>query len=313
MKRFVTMEHVFVDAPAPTSLLKLVTGKKPAAASILRDINLRVDAGMWLTVFGHASSGKTTLLKLLSGALLPTKGTVMVNGYAVKPSEQTVVGYVNDATEPSPLPVRDALNAVAKQQASASVAASIQDVAKKIGIAALLDRPVASLSKSQHIRFKIARAILSPAPLTLLDDIADELGTAEIKRILGECCQGHTVLITTRFTETAEALELPMILLHDGTLAHLGTCEEIADTVSCPRILDAWIENLRYDVLQKIRKAPGVTAVRLLPTSQFAGQRVRISLVSSRYLPAIYDIISQTPLIRVSEVPPSLQDILAKL
>lgn len=313
MNSFVQVAHVFVDAPAHTNLLKLVNGKKPTAVSILRDINLMINAGSWLTVFGRAGAGKTTLLKLLAGAISPTKGTVAVNGHEVKASQHTAIGYVSDTTESSSDIVRDVLQTVTTQQTSASIAARIQDVAKKIGLDALLGRPVATLSKSQQILFKITRAILSEAPLILLDDVADELGTAEIQRILGECCQGRTVLLTTRFTATAEGLELPIVLLHDGTLAHLGTCEEIANTVACPRVLDAWIENLRYDMLKKIRNHAGVTEVRLLPTSQFAGQRVRISLVSSRYLPAIYDIISQTPLIRVNEVPPSLQDVLAKL
>src|SRR5690606_33998691 len=110
---------------------------------------------------------------------------------------------------------------------------------------------------------------------------------------------GRTVIIATRFPEIAERLELPILLIHDGTLAHVGTCDDIANAVGCRRIVDIWIEGLRYDLLRNLRRHAGVEEVRLLPTDQFDGQRLRVTLKSSRYLPALYDMVSQAPLVRI--------------
>ena len=78
-------------------------------------------------------------------------------------------------------------------------------------------------------------------------------------------------------------------------------------------MVDVWVDGLRYDLLRRLKQHPGVTSVKLLPTSRFSGQRLRISLRSSHYLPALYDEISKASLVQVEELPPSLVDILERL
>ena len=104
-----------------------------------------------------------------------------------------------------------------------------------------------------------------------------------------------------------------MLLLHGGQLAHRGTIDEIATNLSCPRLVDVWVEGLRYDLLRQLRQHAGVIEARLIPTSSFAGQRLRITLRSARYLPSMYDLVSQAPLVRVEELPASLYDILNRI
>jgi hypothetical protein len=101
--------------------------------------------------------------------------------------------------------------------------------------------------------------------------------------------------------------------LHEGTIAQSGTRDEIAIAVAAPRVLDVWIEGLRYDILRKLRAHSGVAEVKLLPTNRYAGQRLRITLRSARYMPSVYDAVSQTELVRVDELPPSLHDIIERL
>jgi hypothetical protein len=120
-------------------------------------------------------------------------------------------------------------------------------------------------------------------------------------------------LVATRQAAIADQLGLPLLLLHHGALTHLGSIEEIAYDLSCPRIVDVWVEGLRYDLLRQVRRHSGVTEARLVPSAEFSGQRLRITLLSSRYLPSLYDLVSQAPLIRVEELPPSLNDIVSRL
>ncbi len=51
---------------------------------VLNDINLEIQSGEFLVIVGHNGSGKSTLAKMLNGLLLPSKGTVTVNGYQTK-------------------------------------------------------------------------------------------------------------------------------------------------------------------------------------------------------------------------------------
>ena len=147
----------------------------------------------------------------------------------------------------------------------------------------------------------------------LLDDTADQLGVNTMRQLLTTLFSGRTVIHTTRFASTAEKMKLPILLIHKGTIAHHGTIDQIAADLSCPRIVDIWIEGLRYDLLRKLRQHAGVIEARLIPSSRFSGQLLRVTLRSSRYMPAMYDLVSQAPLIKVTELPPSFSDIIRRL
>lgn len=183
----------------------------------------------------------------------------------------------------------------------------------KLGYVSAEHAGKSSCSTSERVRGELERAANSDAPVILLDDIADVLGVGEIKKLLATVFAGRCAIIATRSVDIAEQLELPIYLLHKSSLAHTGTRESIAHDTGVARIVDAWVEGLRYDLLRKLRTHPGVLEVRLLPTDQFDGNRIRITLRNSRYLPSLYDVVSQATLVRIEELPPSLADILATL
>ena len=314
MQSFVKVSHAFVEYTLSVGAFARLSGKQAAKHSVLRDITLSVNQGSHITVFGKPASGKTSLLRLLTGAIVPSKGEVYVNGRLPIQNPQAAAGYVSsEEFEGGPDTARESLGAFIKTHAIKSGEARLAEVAGRCGISTALDRPLKTLSSTERLGVNLARAIISDAPLLLLDDVADEMGTEQVSRLLDTFGQGRTVIITTRLPRVAQELSLPIVLLHRGTLAHYGTCEDIATAVNCPRLLDAWVEGLRYDILQKIRKHPGTLEVRLLSTDQFSGQKLRIKLNSSHYLPSMYDLLSQTDLVRVQEVPPTLIDILARM
>lgn len=311
---FVVLRNVFVDYPQPGRPLTRWLGRPRRAASVLREVNVSLEHGSWVTVFGKPASGKTTLLRTLAGVLRPSRGQVMVNGHAPAQIKDLAAGYVSgEESEPARESVHDILHTFGTTHRVANLPARIGEVGEITNISALLPRAAQALSTVERLRLNIARAALSASPLVLLDDTADELGPPELLGILQSLFRGRTVVVATRFVATAETLNFPLLLLHGGSLVHTGTCEEIASELACPRIIDVWIEGLRYDLLRKLRQHSGVVDVRLLPSSRFSGQRLRVTLHSARYLPSLYDIISQAPLVRVQELPVSLADILSKL
>ncbi len=169
------------------------------------------------------------------------------------------------------------------------------------------------LSATEYIEQNLKRLAQSNAPIILLDDIADQLGSARLREILIRYFENRTVVVATRSPATAEGLQLPVLLLHHGALACRGTCDEMGRRVAAPRTLNAWIEGIRYDIFREIKKHPGVADVRLEVDGRFRGQRLTITLKSSHYLPALYDLISRVSVVRLEEVPVKLEDILKKL
>lgn len=310
---FVDVRDAFVDYPLKTSFWKLLAARQETHLG-LSDITLRLPLGAQVTVFGHSGAGKTTLLRLLTGLVLPSRGTVRVNGRRPHEIRHVASGYVSsEESEPASETGQQVLNAFARTHQISQPSARISAISDVLALSTILHRPARQLSTSQRLQLNLARAAISDTPLILLDDVADQLGTAYLNRIMPPLFSGRAVLVTTRHVATAERLKLPLLLLHSGRLAHHGTLDEIAADLSCPRIVDVWIEGLRYDVLRKLRRHTGVTEARLLPSTQFSGQRLRITLHSARYLPSLYDLVSQAPLLQVRELPPSLNDIIERL
>jgi ABC-type multidrug transport system ATPase subunit len=250
----------------------------------------------------------------LAGVVTPRTGKLVVNGQAPSHIKDLAAGYISaEETEPLTETVHEILSAFGTTHGIKNVPARIGELSAALELTPFLHLPAGRLSTAQRLRVNIARAALSDSPVILLDDVADALGVKLVSDIIATLFQGRTCIVSTRFVGTAEALNLPILLLHGGSLAHTGTCDEIANTLACPRRLDVWVEGLRYDLLRKLRQHPGVGDVRLLPSSRFSGQKLRIQLHSARYLPSIYDLISQAPLVRVQELPASLADIIARL
>lgn len=310
---FVDIQKAYVNYQLSPAIWRLL-GRHEESKSALRDISLKLPQGTHAVLFGHEAAGKTTLLHLLTGSVKPSSGSVRVNGRPPTEVKHITAGFVSiQESEPGKETCHQILSAYAKTHNVPNAAAKINTITDHLKLGPVLFSPARTLATSQLIRLNLARAALSDSPLILLDDIADHLGALVIRQILPKLFAGRTVLITTRHADTAEKLNLPLLLLHQGSLAHYGTINEIAHNLSCPRVVDAWVEGLRYDLLRKLRKHSGVIEAQLLPTSRFSGQRLRITIHSSHHLPALYDLISQAPLIKVKELPPSLIDITNRL
>ncbi|MEX0649969.1 MAG: ATP-binding cassette domain-containing protein [Candidatus Andersenbacteria bacterium] len=311
---FIEVKNVDVSYPGRASSIQKLLGKSTAGHSALRAVDMKIEQGDHVTLFGPAGSGKTTLLRLLTGTITPDKGLVKVNGISPGSRDSLAAGYISsEESEPAKDTVNEVLYAFGQTHGLSNLPARIGVLVETLEIDHILHRPVAGLSTTERLLINIARAALSDTPLVLLDGVAEELGVENVQHALHQLFSGRTVIVATRFPDIAERLELPILLMHRGTLAHTGTCNDIANAVGCRRTVDVWIEGLRYDLLRNMRRHAGVDEVRLLPTDQFDGQRLRVTLKSSRYLPALYDMVSQAPLVRIEELPASLTDILARL
>jgi len=281
---------------------------------VFRDISFSLESGAHVVVFGNGASGKSTLLKLLRGTLVPDSGSVIINGKKAEGTSVSEAGYVSLEQEAlKNETVYEALHSYGISQSIEHLPARIGEILQVLGMQLNEQRNISHLSTSEKIKVHLARAALSEAPILLFDDILDVLGVEEMKTLLTTIFRGRTVCVTTRSATMAESLDIPILLLHKFTLVCMGTKNEIAHATGTSRVIDAWVEGMRYDLLRKLRSHPGVLEVRLIPTNQFNGTCLRITIRNSRYLPALYDALSQVPLVTIEELPIPLEDILESL
>jgi molybdate transport system ATP-binding protein len=155
-----------------------------ASFSVLREgFRLEVDLklpGQGVTaLFGHSGSGKTTVLRCISGLERVPDGFLSVNGETWQddskniflPTHRRALGYVfQEASLFAHLSVRKNLEFGLKRVPQTSRKVAFDQALQLLGIASLLERKPASLSGGERQRVGIARALLTSPRLLLLDE-----------------------------------------------------------------------------------------------------------------------------------------------
>lgn len=207
---------------SPPILLRGVSyryGETPA----LESVDLRLDEGDYLGIIGPNAGGKTTLLKIVLGLLLPDSGTVEVFGRP--PSESRgVIGYVPQYARFDagfPIDVVDTvrmgrLGTGRKESARAAREAAMRALTS-VDLAGLAGEPIGRLSGGQLQRVLIARALASEPRILLLDEPTASVDT-RVGRSVYELLEG----LSERMTIVLVSHDIGVISRHVKTIACLN-------------------------------------------------------------------------------------------
>ncbi|MDR0849670.1 MAG: ABC transporter ATP-binding protein/permease [Propionibacteriaceae bacterium] len=203
--------HDKADARAEVKL-NSVSFTYPLGENVLRDVSFEVAPGELVVVTGDTGAGKSTLLRLVGGDLSPQVGSVQVGGYDI---DQLTAGgrgqlvslvsqseflFSRSLAENLRMAYPDAEEAQLGYAASLAV---LDDVVEQLpdGWDTQVGERGARLSGGQRQRAALARGILSPASVLLLDDVTSALDTETSAALAGLLPQlktaGRTVIVVT--------------------------------------------------------------------------------------------------------------------
>ncbi len=199
---------------------------------VVKDLNLDVAKGEFLTMLGPSGSGKTTTLMMLGGFERPTLGRILLDGKPVErlPPEKRNIGFVfqNYALFPHmtvaenvAFPLR--YRGIRGQAAAAKVAQALG----RVGLETMGDRRPAQLSGGQQQRVALARAlvfepslVLMDEPLGALDKQLRERMQVEIKHL--QTSLGITMVYVTHDQSEALTMSDRIAVFHDGRIQQLA-------------------------------------------------------------------------------------------
>ena len=192
----------------------------------LRNLDLVLLAGERVVLLGPNGSGKTTLLRILGMALAPTAGVLHVAGQPVGKNTdlRRMVGLVAHRTGLyDDLTPRENLRFYARLYAVPEPEQRIGTVLEDLGLAAVGDQPVRTLSRGMQQRAALARAILHDPQVLLLDEPETGLD-ADAQEWLGSLVDrwaalGRAVLMTTHRLDWASRIADRVLMLKAGTMA----------------------------------------------------------------------------------------------
>ena len=141
----------------------------------LRDISLRIGKGEYWVILGPSGCGKSVLLQTIAGFFAPARGRIVVNGRDVTetPPEHRKMGLVFQQAALFPhKSVRENIGygLRARKVARQEVDRAVDDLVERLGLQAILARPVATLSGGEAQRVAVARALAIKPDLLLLDE-----------------------------------------------------------------------------------------------------------------------------------------------
>ncbi|MCB0324350.1 MAG: ATP-binding cassette domain-containing protein [Bdellovibrionales bacterium] len=279
------MEEIVIELEA--------VSRRYGAFTAVDAVSFTVPRGQILGLLGHNGAGKTTILKMLTGYLEPSLGTVRVAGLdmvAERLSAQAKIGYLPENCPLYPeMVVIDYLSHIASLRAVpiAAQAKLIRRALERVGLIEKATAPIATLSKGLRQRVGIAQAILQDPEILVLDEPTSGLDPEqihEIRALIRTLSKQATVILSTHILQEVQAMcERVVIMMHGKVAADA----EIAELRRSNRII-LTVRTADTAAVDRLRRLDGVTSVSEQPAVSVAlGERQFRIEVSAANAPGV--------------------------
>lgn len=204
---------------------------------VLKDLNLSVEKGEFVSLLGPSGCGKTTTLRTIAGFLKPLSGRVLIDGrdYTNVPTHKRNIGVVfqNYALFPHMNVFENVafglkMRRIPRQEMERKVRRALE----MVGLVGFEKRLPSELSGGQQQRVAIARAVVIEPDLLLMDEPLSNLDAnlrmemrSEIKQLQKNL--GITTVYVTHDQSEAIALSDRVVVMNSGKIEQIGTPQEI--------------------------------------------------------------------------------------
>jgi ABC-2 type transport system ATP-binding protein len=198
----------------------------------VRGISFSVNHGEVLGFLGPNGAGKSTTMKMITGFLEPSAGTVIVNGSDVQEAPLSVKSSIGYLPEGAPcygeMTVARFLDFIAEIRGldGAVRAERISRVVRQIHLESVLDQTIETLSKGFKRRVGVAQAILHDPDVLIMDEPTDGLDPNqkhEVRSLIREMAREKAIVISTHILEEVDAVCSRAIIIAAGRLLFDGT------------------------------------------------------------------------------------------
>ncbi|HLP91225.1 MAG TPA: nitrate ABC transporter ATP-binding protein [Nostocaceae cyanobacterium] len=224
---------------------------------ILKDINLQIEPGSFISLIGHSGCGKSTLLNIVAGLEKATKGRVLVDGQLVtKPDRDRMVVFQNYSLLPWLTAWDNVALFVNKAMPHKSKYERQQIITSHLELVGLKDaayKKPKQLSGGMKQRVALARALAIQPKLLLLDEpfgALDALTRGSLQVELMRICEMFhiTTIMVTHDVDEALLLSDQIVMLKNGPAATIGKILDV--NFPHPRSVDDLMDDHNYNILR---------------------------------------------------------------
>jgi ABC-2 type transport system ATP-binding protein len=234
------------------------------------DVSFEVQKGEVLGFLGPNGAGKTTTMRVLTGYLTPTDGRARVAGYDVQeePLEaKKRTGYLPENPPVYPdMTVKEYLAFVGriKGVGRKDLKTRIGEVAEKVAVADVLNRPIGKLSKGYRQRVGLAQAIIHNPDVLILDEPTAGLDPKQIietRDLIRSLAGQHTIILSTHILPEVSKTCHRVVVINQGKVVAAGEPEELNKRLQGFESVLVTIEGPAAEIIDKLQRVEGVNMV----------------------------------------------------
>jgi len=245
--------------------------KRYPTKTAIEGMSFNVDKGEILGFLGPNGAGKTTTMRIITGFMPASGGTVRIDGFDVgdNPIEcRRRIGYL---PENPPLytemTVQSYLRFVGKIKgvSSPQLAGEVDRVMDKVNITEVRGRIIAKLSKGFKQRVGIAQALLNDPPVLILDEPTiglDPKQIHEVRELIKELAGKHTVILSTHILPEVEQTCHRVIIIDHGKIIAVDTPQNLRTQGQGTSRIFVEVEGPAAEIASTLKGLTGVVGVR---------------------------------------------------
>jgi ABC-2 type transport system ATP-binding protein len=267
------------------------------ALTAVNGISLTVSKGEVLGFLGPNGAGKTTTMRMIAGFLQPSEGTARVCGHDVVTDPKAVKSVIGYMPEGSPsyddMSVGGFLKFIAEVRGftGGDRKDRVLQVAARVGLTDVLEKPIDILSKGYRRRVGLAQAIIHDPPVLILDEPTDGLDPNQkhqVRTLIEDMAAEKAIIISTHILEEVQAVCTRAVIIGQGKVLADGTADQLLTmlpdhTAVCVVVPEA----AAVAAAGTLRALPGVAAVFETP---LPGGRTKLRLTPRGANPLIGDV-----------------------
>jgi ABC-2 type transport system ATP-binding protein len=244
------------------------------------EISFQIEPGEVVGFLGPNGAGKTTTLKMLSGLLYPTGGSVHVLGHVPSKRERDylrrmtlVMGNRNQLQWDLPALDSFELNRAIYRLPREDFRATRDELIELLDIGDLVRKPVRQLSLGERMKVEVVGSLLHLPQVLFLDEPTIGLDVTMQKRIRGFIARYNeryeaTVLLTSHYMADVEALCKRVIVIHHGRMLFDGSLATLTHRFSALKTIQAVLEDGETITLQVPKNETSSATAKLLAENE---------------------------------------------
>ncbi len=225
------------------------------------NINLDIQKGEILGMLGPNGAGKTTFLRMLTGFLKPTQGTIRVKDLSVNSDSLGVKRLMGYLPESAPI-YKDMLAYDYLQYVAGIRGINPDDIPSRIrslsdlcGLDNMMHKPIGELSKGYKQRVGLAHAMMDDPEILVLDEPTSGLDPnqiVEIRDIVRQIGKEKTIILSTHILSEAEATCDRVVIIHKGKIAADDRTENLKAAKAEERLIKLSVMNAEPQALREL-------------------------------------------------------------